>query len=173
MWDWFKPCLWRILQTLETARYCNAIETFLCISRVVVFIFNQTLGNRHSSRPAALLGSAGKREAGIHIGWASCGGRRIDETTIIVTVSSSALSPKPYKAKPRSFCQATSSIKAVCLDMVHPTPSALSPKPCYAKPLSLCQARLLDKGCVLRHGDCGWEGDRCGERGVSRSLLLI
>ena len=63
--------------------------------------------------------------------------------------------------------------KAVFLDMVHPTPSVLSPKPCYAKPLSLCQARLLDKGCVLRHGDCGWEGDRCGERGVSRSLLLI
>ena len=116
------PFLWRILQSWEEARYCNAIETLLCIPRVVAFIFNQTLGNRHSSRPAALLGSAGKREAGIHIGWASCGGRRIDETTIIVTVSSSALSPKPYKAKPRSFCQATSSIKAVCLDMVHGAP---------------------------------------------------
>jgi hypothetical protein len=61
------PFLWRILQSWEEARYCNAIETLLCIPRVAVFIFNQTLGNRHSSRPAALLGSVSKREAGIHI----------------------------------------------------------------------------------------------------------
>jgi hypothetical protein len=63
-WSEFKPILWRILHSWVKARYCNAIETLVCISRVVPFIFNQTLGNRHSSRPAALLGSVGKREAG-------------------------------------------------------------------------------------------------------------
>jgi hypothetical protein len=86
----------RILQSWEKARYCNAIETLLCIPRVVAFIFNQTLGNRHSSRLAALLGSVGKPEAGIHIDWANCGRRRlwIDETTI--TGSSKALNSKPY-----------------------------------------------------------------------------
>jgi len=75
------PFLWRILQSWEEARFCNAIETLLCIPRVVAFIFNQTLGNRHSSWPgnrhsswpAALLGSASvsKREARIHLGWAN------------------------------------------------------------------------------------------------------
>jgi len=56
--------------------------------------FNQTLGNRHSSRLAALLGSVGKPEAGSHIDWANCGRRRIDETTI--TGPSKALNSKPY-----------------------------------------------------------------------------
>jgi len=46
-------------------RYRSIIVHLPCCSDV---LFNQTLGNRHSSWPAALLGSVGKREAGIPIG---------------------------------------------------------------------------------------------------------
>jgi hypothetical protein len=68
---------------VEKRRDTATLSKRYCASTVLLRLFSTKL--QHSSRPAALLGSVGKREAGIHIGWASCGVRRIDETTVIVS----------------------------------------------------------------------------------------
>jgi len=79
VWDWFKPVFMadsanfgkgEILQ-----RYRNVIVHLPCCC----VYFNQALGNRHSSRSAALLVYVCKREDGIHLGGQVAGG------TIIVS----------------------------------------------------------------------------------------